>query len=354
MSPSLSGEKMFVSMKFLKFGSALLVQFATVVALATPLVIGHRGASGYRPEHTLEAYQLAIDQGADFIEPDLVMTKDGVLVVRHENEISTTTDVAKKFPDRVVEKTIDGFKVRGWFTEDFTLAEIKTLRAEERLAKRNQSYNGKFVIPTFEEVIQLARKKDVGIYPEMKHPTYFRKLGLSLEPEVIRLLKKYNLHSSTSKVFVQCFEFSPLVTIRKSISAKTIFLLSEPQGHPYDTVDNGKPKTYRSYVDSPKALAELAKAVSGIGPSKRYIVPVGKDGSLQKPTPLVAAAHAAGLQVHPYTFRSDKDFLPKEYGDDPIKEYIQFFEQGVDGVFSDFPDHAVKARDRFLKDKVKK
>ncbi len=272
---------------------AFLIMFVATAAQAAtmpstgPLVLGHRGASGHRPEHTMESYKLAIEMGADFIEPDLVMSKDGVLVVRHENEISGTTDVAEKFPDRKATKEIDGKKITGWFTEDLTLAEIKTLKAKERLPQRNHSYDGKFEIPTFEEVIELAKSAKVGIYPEMKHPTYFKGQKLDQVPELIRLLKKHKLSSKDSKVFVQCFELSPLLEVRKSISVKTVFLLDDPKVLAYDTVVAGAPKSYLSYVETPEALKQLAAQVTGIGPYKRYIIPQDPStGALLKRTPL--------------------------------------------------------------------
>lgn len=339
--------------KQLVYGFLALVLGLPSVWAATPLVIGHRGASGYRPEHTIEAYKLAIKMGADFIEPDLVITKDKVLIARHENEISGTTDVKDKFPTRKTTKEIDGKKIEGWFAEDFTLKEIKTLRAKERLPQRDQSYNGKFEVPTLEEVIQLAKKEKVGIYPEMKHPTFFKTQNLDLVPELIKILKKHKLGHKDAAVFVQSFELSPLMEIRKELTVKTVFLLDDPKVFAYDTVVSGTPKTYLSYVESDAAMKDLASKVSGIGPYKRYLIPTDANGNLTAPTPLVALAHKHGLQVHPYTFRSDKEFLAKEYAGDPLKEYQQFFKLGVDGVFSDFPDTAVAARKEFLTESKK-
>lgn len=315
---------------------------------ASVLVIGHRGASGHRPEHTLASYQLAIDFNADYIEPDLVMTKDGVLIARHENEISETTDVAQKFPDRKKTKKIDGKEITGWFTEDFTLKEIKTLRAKERLASRDHSYDYKFEIPTFKEVIDLARKegkkrkRTIGIYPEVKHPSYFASIGLPFTDAVISELKKARLNKKNSAVFLQSFEMGILKDFKKKIPVPLIFLVGEPQEVPYDHVLAGDKRTYMDLMQ-PASLKELSQTLYGIGPHKRFIIPE-VNGVLQKPTPLVAAAHAEGLKVHPYTFRSDKEFLHTSYGGDPLKEYHQFFAAGVDGVFSDFPDDAVKAR----------
>ncbi|MES3037093.1 MAG: glycerophosphodiester phosphodiesterase [Bdellovibrionota bacterium] len=322
----------------------------------SPLIIGHRGAPGYRPEHTIASYQLAIDQGADFIEPDLVMTKDKVLIARHENEISGTTDVATKFPDRKVTKKIDGKDVTGWFTEDFTLAEIKTLRAKERLDSRGHDHDFKYEIPTFQEVMKLAKsesknkKRQIGIYPEMKHPTYFQSIGLDLEPALIRALKEENLNASISKVFIQSFELGALMKIRKLTKLPLVFLLDDPTVTPFDFKVNNDTRTYADLMTE-KSLKELSKTISGIGPSKKWILPMDKDGKPQEATNFIKLAHAAKLKVHPYTFRSDKEFLPAGYAGDAQAEYLQFFRLGVDGLFSDFPDQAVKAREAYLKEK---
>ncbi|MFL6261664.1 MAG: glycerophosphodiester phosphodiesterase [Thermoanaerobaculia bacterium] len=307
----------------------------------SPLIIAHRGASGHRPEHTLASYELAIGMGADFIEPDLVSTKDGVLIARHENEISETTDVAAhpEFANRKATKKIDGHELTGWFTEDLTLAEIKTLRARERLPFRDQSYNGRFEVPTFAEVIDLAKRKSaesgrtIGIYPETKHPTYFRSIGLPLEEPLLA-----ELRGCTAPVYIQSFEVGNLKNLRKLTDLPLIQLM-EAEGKPWDD-----PRTYHDLA-TPAGLAEIAAYADGIGPDKRRIVPVGPGGRLLSPTSLVKDAHAAGLLVHPWTFRSDGKFLASEYGGDPLKEYDQFFSLGVDGLFSDFSDTAVKARE---------
>lgn len=323
-------------------------------SLTTPIIIGHRGASGHRPEHTLESYKLAIQMGADYIEPDLVMTKDKVLIARHENEISGTTDVAEKFPDRKTTKTIDGNKVTGWFTEDFTLKEIKKLKAKERLATRSQSFNGKFDIPTFEEIIELvqkeskARKKNIGLYPETKHPSYFQSIQLPLEEPLIEMLKKHNLNNKDSLVFIQSFELTNLKKIKTLSPLPLIYLLEEPGITPYDHVLAKDKRTYEDML-KPANLKELKLTVDGIGPYKRYIIPAGKLNNRLPATNLVKDAHEAGLKVHPYTFRSDAQYLLNEYKSNPEAEYLEFFFAGVDGVFSDFPDAAVKARDKFLK-----
>lgn len=317
----------------------------------TPLIIAHRGASGYRPEHTLASYEMAIQMGADFIEPDLVSTKDLVLIARHENEISETTDVAAhpEFASRKATKQVDGRNVTGWFTEDFTLAEIKTLRAKERLPFRNQSFNGEFEVPTFAEVIELAKRKSaetgrtIGVYPETKHPTYFRSIGLPLEESLLTTLKDAGYQGRTAPVYIQSFEVENLKMLRK-VTDLPLIQLMEAEGRPWDFTVSGDPRTYHDLA-TPAGLAEIAKYADGIGPDKRMIVPEGPDHHLLSPTSLVRDAHAAGLLVHPWTFRSDGTFLAPEYGGDPGREYVQFFTLGVDGLFSDFSDTAVRARE---------
>ncbi len=316
-----------------------------------PLIIAHRGASGYRPEHTLASYELAIGMGADFIEPDLVSTRDGILIARHENEISETTDVAAhpEFASRKTTKQIDGHEVTGWFTEDFTLAEIKTLRAKERLRFRNQSFNGQFEVPTFAEVIALAKRRSaetgrtIGIYPETKHPTYFRTIGLPLEEPLLALLQENGYRGRTAPVYIQSFEVGNLKRLRQ-VTDLPLIQLMEAVGRPWDFVVAGDPRTYHDLA-TPAGLMEIATYADGIGPDKRMIVPAGPDGRLLSPTSLVKDAHAAKLLVHPWTFRSDGSFLAPEYGGNPGKEYDQFFSLGVDGLFSDFSDTAVKGRE---------
>jgi glycerophosphoryl diester phosphodiesterase len=325
-----------------------------------PLVIGHRGASGYRPEHTLASYRLAIEMGADYIEPDLVSTKDHVLVARHENEIGGTTDVAShpEFADRQTTKTIDGRSVTGWFTEDFTLAELRTLRAIERLPDlrpANTAFNGLYQVPTFQEVIDLAKRAGVGIYPETKHPTYFDSIGLSLEEPLLATLRANGLDRPRAKVFIQSFETANL----KELNAKTrvpLVQLIDEVGAPYDLVAAGDPRTYADLV-TPAGLAEIATYADGIGPSKNLIVPRDTAGNLLDPTSLVRDAHRAGLVVHPWTFRRENNFLPLDFrqGNPASPEYLRapgdlpaelrlFFRLGVDGVFSDNPDTAVATR----------
>jgi glycerophosphoryl diester phosphodiesterase len=297
----------------------------------TILIIGHRGASGHRPEHTVESYTLAIAMGADFIEPDLVSTKDGVLVVRHENEIGGTTDVADKFPGRKTTKTIDGQSITGWFTEDFTLAEIRTLRAKERLPFRSHERDGLYPILTFDEVLALADAKSkevgrtIGVYPETKHPTYFRSIGLPLEPPLLDTLARHGKTDRSAAVFIQSFEPANLKLLRPMTTIRQVLLLEA-------TADV-----------SPARLAEIRTFADGIGPNTRLVIPANADGTLREPTTVVADAHEAGLLVHVWTLRSEPAFLSPSYGGDPIKEYRQFASLGVDGIFGDFPDVAFAA-----------
>ena len=303
---------------------------AGVVASATPvpLIIAHRGASGHRPEHTIAGYTLAIEMGADVIEPDLVSTKDGVLIARHENEIGTTSDVAAKFPARKTTKKVDGASITGWFTEDFTLAEIKTLRANERLEFRSHAYDGQFQIPTFEEVLDLAAEQSretgrtISVYPETKHPTYFRSINLPIEEPMLASLKTRGMTTKTSPVFIQSFEASSLQRMRPLTGARLVMLVSNPA-----TVTAAK-------------LAEMKAYADGVGAEKRLVIPVDKDGKTQTPTTLIADAHAAGLFVHIWTLRKEAQFLPASYAGDMAAEVRQFVALGVDGMFTDFPDVA--------------
>jgi glycerophosphoryl diester phosphodiesterase len=329
-------------------------------AVANPLVIGHRGASGYRPEHTLASYELAARMGADFIEPDLVATKDGVLVARHENEISGTTDVAAhpEFAGRQATKTIDGVTLTGWFTEDFTLAELKTLRAKERIPatrQENTAFDGRFEIPTLQEVIDLKTelskelKREIGIYPETKHPTYFRSIGNPLEEPLVRTLRRNGLDRKDAKVFVQSFEVGNLKSLDQELKVPLVQLLGARTGRPADVPVGGP--TYGAMA-TPAGLAAVAAYADGIGPSKDYIVPRDATGRSLAPTTFVDDAHAAGLLVHPYTFRAESQFLPLELrrGTDPaawgdaIAEVQQFLALGIDGLFIDQPDIGVEAR----------
>ncbi|WP_348689345.1 glycerophosphodiester phosphodiesterase [Acidovorax soli] len=352
----------------------------------TPLVIGHRGASGYRPDHTLESYKLAIDMGADFIEPDLVATKDGVLVARHEPNITGTTDVATRpeFASRKTTKNVDGVNEEGWFVSDFTLAELKTLRAVQPLSDRDQSFNGKFQIPTFEEVLDLAKAegtkagRTVGVYPETKHPTYHAKLGLPLEDRLLAVLAKYGYTTKASPVIVQSFEVSNLKYLRTKTQVRLVQLvdandvnadgsmdLTAPYDKPYDFAVAGDSRTFASLL-TPAGLKEIKTYADGIGPWKPYLIPskqvdanndgkpddLNGDGKIDErdrvmmpATSVVKDAHAAGLFVHAYTFRNEAKRLASDFKGDPKAEYKLFFNLGVDGVFSDFTDTAKAARD---------
>ncbi len=332
---------------------------AKQASMTRPLIIGHRGACGHRPEHTLESYKLAISYGADYIEPDLVSTKDHVLIARHENEIGGTTDVATKFPDHKTTKIIDGKKITGWFTEDFTLKEIKTLRANERLDSRDHSFDGKFEVPTFEEILTLVQsaskkqKKQIGVYPETKHPSYFVSINLPLEESLIEMLKKFNMNTQNSLVFIQSFEMESLKKIKKMSPVSLIYLIDDPEMVPYDHFLAHDKRTYGD-MTKPENLKELSLTVAGIGPSKRYIIPSDFNNNALPATKLIDNAHAAGLKVHPYTFRSEKQYLLRDYKESSTAEYIQFFKLGVDGLFTDFSDDAVKAWNQYSMELEKK
>lgn len=329
-----------------------------------PIVIAHRGASGYRPEHTLESYRLAIQMGADFVEPDLVATKDGVLVARHENEIGWTTDVADRpeFADRRTVKPVRGVDVEGWYTEDFTLAELKTLRARERLPQlrpANTAYDGRLEVPTLDEIIQLvrhesaARGRTIGIYPETKHPGWFQSIGLGLEEPLVAALERAGWTEPDAPVFIQSFETENLRMLRGMTRVPLVQLL-ESSGGPRDLALRGDERTYADLA-TPAGLAEIATYADAIGPHKDLVIPRGDGGWLAAPTTLVADARAAGLRVHPWTFRSENFFLPADFhvGDpaaadfagihgDLEAELAAFFAAGVDGVFADFPDVALR------------
>jgi len=343
---------------------AALTAMAASPALARskkrPLAIAHRGASGERPEHTMMGYRLAIAEGADFIEPDLVPTKDGHLVVRHENEIGGTTDVAKhpEFAGRKTTKVIDGQKIQGWFTEDFTLAELKTLRARERLPQLrpgSAKYDGLEPIPTYQEMLDLAKAetrrsgRTIGTYPEMKHPTYFASIGLPLEHRLLDTLKRNNLNSKSAPVFVQCFEVGALKTFRRLSSAPLVQLASVAGG-PADLPG----VSYKEMVTA-AGVKQIASYADGLGPELPLVIPV-EDGGLAPPTPLVADAHASGLKVHPWTVRAENAFLPTRLrrGSSPADHgdvdalYEALWKSGIDGLFSDFTALSVAVRNRLF------
>ncbi|MBB1256871.1 glycerophosphodiester phosphodiesterase [Streptomyces sp. OF3] len=333
--------------------------------LPVPAVIAHRGASGYRPEHTFGSYQLALDMGADVIEQDLVPTKDGHLVCRHENDISGTTDVADRpeFADRHTTKTVDGERHTGWFTEDFTLAELRTLRAVERIPQQRQQntiYDGRWPIPTFEEVVKWARRegarrgRPVWLHAETKHPTYFRKLGLGLEEPLARILRKHRLHRADAPVFLQSFEPTSMRRLAKLVDTPRVVLLWEASYRPWDFVESGDPRTTADLI-TPKGLRWISGFAQGIGPLLDLIIPRDSEGRLTRPTTLVRDAHDRGLVLHPYTMRNENSFLPADFrrGTDPdaygdvFGAYRTYFETGIDGIFTDNPDTALLAAEDF-------
>ncbi len=333
--------------------ASVIGQTAPVARPLSPLiVIAHRGASGLRPEHTLASYTLAIEQGADFIEPDLVLTKDDVFVARHENDITGTTDVAAhpEFASRKTTKTIDGEKHTGWFTEDFTLAELKTLRAKERLPQLrpgNAAYDGQFEVPTLAEIIALAKRHKVGIYPETKHPSYFASIGHPMEALLVAQLKAAGWSKASDPVFIQSFEVNNLKALHKMTGLRLIQLMGAT-GAPVDSLNDGAPPSYAAMI-TPVGLKAVAAYAYGIGPDKAMI----KNGDAP-PTSLVADAHAAGLRVHPYTFRAENTFLPPSLrtGTDLAahgrlaEEITRYADLGIDGFFTDFAYIGVEARDR--------
>jgi glycerophosphoryl diester phosphodiesterase len=360
---------------------------------SSPLVIGHRGASGYLPEHTLESYRLAIKLGADYIEPDLVATKDGVLIARHEPLIGDTdpatrdsTNVADhpEFASRETTKMLDGFATTGFFASDFTLAEIKTLGAKQTRGGRPTEFDGKFKVPTLQEVIDLAKRESrkrgrrIGIYPETKHPTFHQTLNLPLEGELVRVLDRNGLNKRKSPVFIQSFEQSNLQQLNTMTPVRLVQLVdandtdpitgnptyAAPFDRPYDWTVSGDPvleaRTF-GFFATDEGLAEIKTYADGIGPWKVYIVPTtGGGGGLvfpqedltktppldpDPPTDLIQRAHARGLLVHTWTFRDDA--FPTGYPGGPVEEYLVFYRLGVDGVFSDFPDTAFASREIF-------
>lgn len=337
-----------------------------VMRAVRPIVIGHRGASGYAPEHTLASYFIAIEQGADYIEPDLVMTRDGVLVARHENEIGGTTDVGARarFAGRRTTKIIDGASITGWFTEDFTLQELKSLRARERIPElrpANTRLDGTLEIPTLEEILTLAREVQegrrvraralglpmpapIGVYPETKHPSYFAGLGLPMEEPLVSALERHGYGGAAGGAFLQSFETGNLRVLHRLTKLPLVQLI-EATGAPYDWVAGGEARTYADLL-TPRGLEEIAGYASCIGPAKSLVIARAADGRLTAPASLVADAHAAGLSVHPWTFRAESVFLPA--GLDLQGELREFLTAGIDGFFTDQPDVGVLARDAYV------
>ena len=354
-----------------------------------PLVIGHRGgANGYLPEHTLEAYALGIELGADYIEPDLVATKDGHLIARHEPNLIDTTNVKSlpQFADRRKTVMLDGVATEGFFASDFTLAEIKELRAVQSFPERSQTFNGMFQIPTLAEVIELAKRKSreegrrVGIYPETKHPTYHQAIGLPLEERLLAVLNAAGWNHRNAPVFIQSFETANLRYLRSRTSVRLIQLvdandvrpdgsmdLTKPYDKPYDWVMSNRDGQFKDLL-TPAGLSEVRTYADGIGPWKPYLISSAcktvqngacvdvtgdglvddRDRVLLPRTDVIDNAHKAGLLVHPYTFRSEQKRLTGTFEGNPVAEYLAFYEAGVDGLFSDFADTAVTARAMFL------
>jgi glycerophosphoryl diester phosphodiesterase len=349
------------------------------------LIVGHRGASGYLPEHTLEAYKLAIEQGADFIEPDLVSTKDGVLIARHEPMLSGTTDVASRpeFASRKTTRKVDGVDTSDWFAGDFTLAEIKTLRAKQAFADRDQAHNGKYEIPTLDQVIALAKAESaragrtIGIYPETKHSIFHAAIGLPLEDRLLEQLAAAGWTQKSAPVIIQSFETANLKYLRTRTQLRLVQLvdadgvdkdggivLAAPFDKPYDFVVTGDKRTFKDLLTA-EGLKEIKDYADGVAPWKPYLIAAkqstGEDGkprdlngdgaiderdrTLIAPTDVVKNAHAAGLFVHSWTFRSEPKRLAGDFKGDPAAEYRAYLALGIDGLFSDFPDQAVKARD---------
>jgi len=346
-----------------------------------PLVIGHRGAHGYLPAHTLEGYALAIELGADFIEPDLVSTKDGHLIASHEPNLIATTDVASRpeFASRRRSAVVDGFSEVGFFASDFTLAEIKRLRRVQDFAERPQQFNGKFEIPTLEEVIALAKRKSaekgrtIGVYPETKHPTYHKSLGLPMEKRLVAVLAHAGWNRRDAPVFIQSFEQSNLKELNRMTPVRLVQLVdandvnpdgsldyTAPFDRPYDWTVSGDPRLLArtfGFFATDAGLREIKTYADGIGPWKRYIVssvPIagsiapGEASRKAVPPPvnpdLIRRAHKVGLLVHTWTFRNEQRRLLSDYAGNPVDEYLQFYRLGIDGVFADFPDTAVVAR----------
>ncbi len=341
-----------------------------------PIVIGHRGACGYVPEHTLTSYFIAMQDGVDYVEPDLVMTKDGVLVARHENEIGTTTDVAAHpgFAGRRTSKVIDGASVTGWFTEDFTLAELKTLRARERIPDirpSNTRFDGQFQVPTFEEILALVQAVQqqratlakqlgrpaptpIGVYPETKHPSYFQSVGLPMEEKLVDLLERYGYEGRQGRAFLQSFEVANLKMLSK-LTRLPLVQLIEAAGAPFDFLASGDRRTYADLI-TPRGLDEIARYAQAIGPAKSLVIARSSSDALGDPSSLVSDAHAQGIHVHAWTFRAENSFLPQNFrtGSDAKAlgrldgELQVFLTAGLDGFFTDHADIGVRARDAFV------
>ncbi|KAM3966736.1 uncharacterized protein ACR2FA_012282 [Aphomia sociella] len=331
--------------------------------ICNPLVIAHRGASGYVPEHTLGAYALAVSMGADYIEPDVVITKDGHLIARHDNELGLTTDVSthSEFASRYRNQSVDGLQIWGWFTEDFTLAELKTLQAIERIPNErpgNARMDGAFDVPTLQEIIDLAKSmqgiycREIGIYPEIKHSTHFKQIGLPMEKILVDLFHKNGYRGKSAPVYIQSFEVSNLKEMKNMTELRLLQLYGSPLQRPFDQAQLGTNLTY-GQMATLQGLRDVATYAYAVGPEKNYIIPRTLLNNLGNATNFVANAHAAGLKVHPYTFRSENSFLPAEFRSNDTSqgaignsrgEINAFIAAGIDGLFSDQPDVPIKIR----------
>ncbi|MGH3357378.1 MAG: glycerophosphodiester phosphodiesterase family protein [Nocardioidaceae bacterium] len=338
---------------------------ASAPSVSSPVVIAHRGASGYRPENTLAAFDLAVELGAEWIETDVVSTRDGVLVLRHENEISSTTDVGSRpeLATRRTTRTVDGEALTGWFTEDLTLDELKTLRATERLRELrplSAAHDGRYDVPTLDEALTLvdrvnaSREVPVGLYVELKHPTYFAERGLPLTKPLLADLAEHDLLGADAPLWLESMEVG---TVRElaGLVATPLTQLMQAGAQPYDLTAAGDPRTYADLC-TPAGLAEIATYARRVGPSKAQVLPRDSRQRSLAATPLVRDAHDAGLEVHVWTMRNENSYLPLGLRDgrsadgtgDAAGEYRMFFDAGVDGVFSDFVDTALAARSEWL------
>jgi glycerophosphoryl diester phosphodiesterase len=341
---------------------------APAPAAADHLVIGHRGASGYRPEHTLAAYELAVRMGADYIETDVVSTSDGVLVARHEVELSGKTDVAEhpEFAFRRTTRIVDGVPLTGWFVEDFTMAELRTLRAVERnpdLREESARYDGLYRLATLADVLRLRERltretgRQIGVGIETKHPTYFDGIGLSLEEPLLAALQAAGLDSPEAPVFIESFETGNLRELHAAAPNLHLLLLLRAGGAPYDCVAAGGTCTYADLA-TPDGLAAVAEYADGVGPNKNLVIPRLPDGTLGVASTFVSDAHAAGLVVHAYSFDDQNRLAPAalwegapadDYGS-ALEEQLRFWAVGVDGLFLDHPDTGVASRALFRRD----
>ena len=351
-------------------GAGLATMAAATVAYAAspkrPLIVGHRGAPGYLPEHTIPGYELAIKMGADFIEPDVVSTSDIHLIVRHEPLLSVTTDVADhpEFADRKRTRRLDGIDTTDFFTCDFTLAEIKTLRARQAFRDRDHSHDGLYQVQTLQEVIDLVHAKAretgraIGIYPEIKHSTFHQQLGLAMEDKLLDTLNRAGLDKASSPVIIQSFETANLKYLRKKTTIRLMqlidgfdtdpetgaMILKAPSDKPYDWVVAGRAGDNREQL-SAAGLKEIATYADIVAPWKRHLLSFAKGQPVRRKG-IVDTAHACGLQVHSWTMRNDQ--LDPYYNGDAEKEYFDLFDMGVDGLFTDFADTGIKARDAWI------